>query len=287
MNEVNENNNYWTTVIEPSDKPFNFGLRAVWEKRYLLWLFVKRDITVQFKQTIFGFAWYLISPLLSTLIYVIVFGRIAGIPTDGVPQPLFYLAGICLWGYYSKCLTKVQNTFSGNTGLFGKVYFPRLISPISVLFSQLVTFVIQLLLFVVVYVFYAISGIAAAPNVYLLLSPLLILLIAGNALGLGLLFTSLTTKYRDLNNFFNVFIQLWMYATPVVYPLSVVTNPTLHTIMQLNPLTPVFEAFKYGALGVGEFSWSWLTYSAGITLLLLIVGILLFNKRQKRFIDTI
>lgn len=287
MNEVNENNNYWTTVIEPSDKPFNFGLRAVWEKRYLLWLFVKRDITVQFKQTVFGFAWYFISPLLSTLIYVIVFGRIAGIPTDGIPEPLFYLAGICLWGYYSKCLTKVQNTFSSNTGLFGKVYFPRLISPISVLFSQLVTFVIQLLLFVAVYVFYAISGIDAAPNVYLLLSPLLILQIAGNALGLGLLFTSLTTKYRDLNNFFNVFIQLWMYATPVVYPLSVVTNPTLHTIMQLNPLTPVFEAFKYGALGVGEFSWSWLAYSAGTTFLLLIVGILLFNKKQKRFIDTI
>lgn len=283
MNE----NNYWTTVIEPSDKPFNFGLRAVWEKRYLLWLFVKRDITVQFKQTIFGFAWYFISPLLSTLIYVIVFGRIAGIPTDGVPQPLFYLAGICLWGYYSKCLTKVQNTFSGNTGLFGKVYFPRLVSPISVIFSQLVTFVIQLLLFVAVYVFYAFMDVDAAPNLYLLLFPLLLLLVAGNALGLGLIFTSLTTKYRDLNNFFNVFIQLWMYATPVVYPLSVVTNPTLHTVMQLNPLTPVFEAFKYGALGVGEFSWMWLAYSAGTTLLLLFVGILLFNKKQKRFIDTI
>lgn len=286
MNEVNENN-YWTTVIEPQDKPFDLGLKAVWQKRYLLWLFVKRDITVQFKQTIFGFAWYFLSPLMSTLIYVIVFGRIAGIPTDGIPQPLFYLAGICLWGYYSKCLTKVQNTFSSNTGLFGKVYFPRLISPISVLFSQLVTFVIQLLLFLVVYVFYAVAGVNAVPTLYLLLSPVLVLLIAANALGLGLLFTSLTTKYRDLNNFFNVFIQLWMYATPVVYPLSVVTNPALHTVMQLNPLTPVFEAFKYGALGVGEFSWMWLAYSAGTTLLLLIVGILLFNKKQKRFIDTI
>lgn len=285
---MNENNNeYWTTVIEPQDKPFDLGLKAVWAKRYLLWLFVKRDITVQFKQTVFGFAWYFISPLLSTLIYVIVFGRIAGIPTDGIPQPLFYLAGICLWGYYSKCLTKVQNTFSGNTGLFGKVYFPRLISPISVVFSQLVAFVIQLLLFVAVYVFYAFMDVDAAPNLYLLLFPLLLLLVAGNALGLGLIFTSLTTKYRDLNNFFNVFIQLWMYATPVVYPLSVVTNPTLHTVMQLNPLTPVFEAFKYGALGVGEFSWMWLAYSAGTTLLLLIVGILLFNKKQKRFIDTI
>lgn len=285
---MNENSNeYWTTVIEPADRPLDLGLRAVWQKRYLLWLFVKRDITVQFKQTIFGFAWYFLSPLMSTLIYVIVFGRIAGIPTDGIPQPLFYLAGICLWGYYEKCLTKVNETFTKNADLFGKVYFPRLISPLSVTVSQLLTFSIQLGLFLIVYAVYAVMGVNAAPNWCLLLFPVFALLIAGQALGLGLLFASLTTKYRDLRNFFTVFVQLWMYATPVVYPMSVITNPTLHTVMQLNPLTPIFEAFKFGALGVGEFSWLWLSYSALFTLLLLIVGILLFNKKQKRFIDTI
>lgn len=286
MNEVNENN-YWTTVIEPQDKPFDLGLKAVWQKRYLLWLFVKRDITVQFKQTIFGFAWYFLSPLMSTLIYVIVFGRIAGIPTDGIPQPLFYLAGICLWGYYEKCLSKVNETFTKNADLFGKVYFPRLISPLSVTVSQLLTFSIQLGLFLIVYVGYAIMGVQASPNWYLLLFPVFVLLIAGQALGLGLIFASLTTKYRDLRNFFTVFVQLWMYATPVVYPMSFVTNPTLHTVMQLNPLTPIFEAFKYGALGVGEFSWGWLSYSALFTLVMLFISVLLFNKKQKRFIDTI
>lgn len=285
MNE--QSNEYWTTVIEPQDKPFDLGLKAVWAKRYLLWLFVKRDITVQFKQTIFGFAWYFLSPLMSTLIYVIVFGRIAGIPTDGIPQPLFYLAGICLWGYYEKCLTKVNETFTKNADLFGKVYFPRLISPLSVTVSQLLTFSIQLGLFLIVYVGYAIMGVQASPNWYLLLFPVFVLLIAGQALGLGLIFASLTTKYRDLRNFFTVFVQLWMYATPVVYPMSFVTNPTLHTVMQLNPLTPIFEAFKYGALGVGEFSWTWLSYSALFTLVMLFVSILLFNKKQKRFIDTI
>lgn len=278
---------YWSTVIESKDKSFELGLRAVWQKRYLLWLFVKRDITIQFKQTIFGFAWYFINPLLSTLIYVVVFGRIAGIPTDGVPQPLFYLAGICLWGYYSKSLTKISNTFSSNVGLFGKVFFPRLISPISVVLSQLLTFVVQLGLFVIVYIIFAFIGLNAAPNWYLLLFPVLLFLIAANALGLGLIFTGLTTKYRDLKNFFGVFVQLWMYATPVVYPMSVVTNDTLHTIMQLNPLTPLFEAFKFGALGVGEFSWGWLGYSAASTMVMLLLGILLFNKKQKRFIDTI
>ena len=277
---------YWTTRIEPTD-PFSLGLREVWQKRYLLWLFVKRNLTVQFKQTIFGFAWHFVSPLLSTFIYIIVFSRIAGIPTDGIPEPLFYLSGICLWNYFAQCLTKVNNTFSQNAGLFGKVYFPRLIMPISICLSQLLNFTIQLVLFIVVYIIYAIIGVAAAPNSYLLLFPILLLIVATNALGLGLLFTSLTTKYRDLTNLFSVFVQLWMYATPVVYPLSVVSHPTLRFIMQLNPLTPVFEAFKSGALGVGTFSWPWLLYSACASLILLLTGILLFNHKQKRFIDTI
>lgn len=283
----NTENTYWTTVIEPTDSLLDLGLHATWQKRYLLWLFVKRDLTVQFKQTIFGFAWYFLSPLLSTFIYMVVFGGIAGIPTDGLPKPLFYLLGICLWNYYDKCLTKVSETFEKNKDLFGKVYFPRLVAPLSVCASQLLTLCIQVALFLMVYVYYAIVGVQAAPNVYALLFPVLLLLTAGNALGLGLIFTSLTTKYRDLKNFFKVFVQLWMYATPVVYPLSVVTNPTLHQVMQLNPLTPVFEALKFGVLGVGSFSWAWLGYSAAATLALLLLGVLLFNRKQKRFIDTI
>ena len=205
-----QKNDTWTTIIEPHDRFFDLGLRAVWQKRYLLWLFVKRDLTVQFKQTIFGFAWHFLSPLMSTLIYFIVFSRIAGIPTDGIPEPLFYLSGICLWNSYAGCLTKVQDTFARNADLFGKVYFPRLISPLSITISQLLNFSVQLLLFVVVYVVYAFAGVDVRPNGYLLLFPLLLLLVAGNALGMGLLFTSLTTKYRDLQNFLTVYVQLWM-----------------------------------------------------------------------------
>ena len=275
------------TEIKPKDKFFNLDLRELWSKRYLLWLFIKRDILVQFKQTIFGLGWYFISPLISTAIYIIIFSRVAGIPTDGIPKPLFYLSGQCLWNYFSQCLTKVSSTFSANSGLFGKVYFPRLIVPISQVVSHLFRFSIQMLLFVVVYVIYAIAGVDVHPNWYLLLFPVLVFMLGFMAMGLGLIVTSMTTKYRDLNNFFGVFVSLWMYATPIVYPMSVIENPTLKTIMRLNPLTSITEAFKYGAMGAGEFSWSWLAYSFGVMLVLLFVGVLMFNRKQKLFIDTI
>ena len=280
MNEI-------VTEIKPKDKTFNLDLHEVWSKRYLLWLFIKRDITVQFKQTIFGMGWYFISPLISTLIYIIIFSRVAGIQTDGIPEPLFYLSGICLWNYFSQCLTKIAETFSSNADLFGKVYFPRLIIPISQVVSHLFRFSIQLLLFVIVYVIYAIIGVDVCPNWYLLLFPVLVLMLGFTAMGLGLIVTSMTTKYRDLKNFFTVFVSLWMYATPVVYPMSVIENPALKTAMRLNPLTSIVEAFKYGAMGAGEFSWAWLGYSFGMMLLLLLIGILMFNRKQKLFIDTI
>lgn len=280
MNEV-------ITEIKPKDKLFNLELREVWAKRYLLWLFIKRDILVQFKQTIFGLGWYFISPLISTAIYIIIFSRVAGIPTDGIPKPLFYLSGQCLWNYFSQCLTKISETFSSNSGLFGKVYFPRLIIPISQVLSHLFRFSIQISLFVIVYVIYAIAGVDVSPNLYLLMSPVLVLMIGGIALGLGLIVTSLTTKYRDLKNFFGVFVSLWMYATPIVYPMSVIENPALKNIMRLNPLTSIIEAFKYGSMGAGEFSWGWLAYSFGIMMVLLLVGMLMFNRKQKLFIDTI
>ena len=278
---------YYTTVITPKSYAHGLGLKELWQKRYLIWLFVKRDITVQYKQTIFGMGWYFISPLFTMFMYIIVFGRIAGIPTDDVPQPVFYLSGICLWEYFSACLTDVAGTFQKNAGLFGKVYFPRLVSPVSVVISRLFRFSLQLGTFIIVYVFFVLKGVHLCPNWYLLLFPVIILIMQGLALGLGLIISSLTTKYRDLVNFFGVFVSLWMYATPIVYPLSYVTNPTLHMIMLLNPMTALIETFKYGAYGAGEFSWSALCYSFICTLVLLVLGIYMFNRKQKYFIDTI
>lgn len=277
----------WTTVIQPRDRFFDFDLKAVWDKRYLLWLFVKRDITVQFKQTVFGLSWYVISPLISTFVYIVIFSRVAGIPTDGIPQPLFYLSGVCLWNYFAQCLTKVAATFQENAGIFGKVYFPRLIAPLSVLFSKLLRFGIQILLFAAVYVIYVCLGCELKPNWYLLLFPVLVLMLGGIGFGLGLVVTSLTTKYRDLRNFFGFFVGLWMYATPIVYPLSVVKNPTLYKVMLLNPITSIIETFKYGTMGAGSFSWEALGLSFGVMVVLIFLGILMFNRKQKGFIDTI
>ena len=279
--------NYWTTEISPNTFAKGLGLKELWAKKYLIWLFIKRDITVQFKQTIFGMGWYFISPLFSMFMYIVVFGRIAGIPTDDIPQPVFYLSGICLWEYFSECLTAVSGTFQTNAGLFGKVYFPRLVSPVSVVASKLFRFSLQLGTFVIVYLLFVFKGVHLCPNWYLCLFPVLILMIQALALGLGLIVSSLTTKYRDLTNFFGVFVSLWMYATPIVYPLSYVTNPTLHKIMLLNPMTAIIETFKYGAYGAGQFSWSALGFSALVTFVLLFIGIAMFNRKQKFFIDTI
>ncbi len=278
---------YWTTEISPNSYAKGLGLKELWQKRYLIWLFIKRDITVQFKQTIFGMGWYFISPLFTMFMYIVVFGRIAEIPTDDIPQPVFYLSGICLWEYFSTCLTEVSATFQTNAGLFGKVYFPRLVSPVSKIASKLFRFSLQLSTFVMVYLFFVIKGVDLRPNWYLLLFPVIVLIIQGLALGLGLIISSLTTKYRDLTNFFGVFVSLWMYATPIVYPLSYVTNPTLHKIMLLNPMTALIETFKYGAFGAGEFSWNALGYSFACMLVLLVIGISMFNRKQKYFIDTI
>ena len=279
--------NYWTTEISPNSYAKGLGLRELWSRRYLVWLFVKRDITVQFKQTVFGMGWYFISPLFSMVMYLIVFSRIAGIPTDDIPQPLFYLSGICLWEYFSECLTVVSDTFQRNANLYGKVWFPRLVSPVSIVISKLFRFSLQLAVFVLVYLIYLFKGVHLCPTWYLLLFPVLILMIQGLALGVGLIVTSLTTKYKDLTNVFGVLVSLWMFATPIVYPLSYVTDPKLHTLMLWNPMTAIIETFKVGAFGAGQFSWIALAYSALIILVLLLLGILIFNRKQKFFIDTI
>ena len=286
-------NEKWTTVIKPRNGLFEVNLKEIWEYRDLLSLFVKRTITVQYKQTILGPLWWIIQPALTVIMYMVVFGGIAGIPTDGIPQPLFYLGGICMWQYFADCLGKTSNTFVSNAGIFGKVYFPRLIMPLSSVISNLVRFGIQVGLFVIVYVYYAIMGQAPTPNWYLLLFPVLLVMLAGLALGFGIVISSMTTKYRDLQVLFSFVVQLWMYATPIVYPLSQVAGKTvlgmdLTTIMSLNPVTPIIETFKYGALGAGEFiGWGWLAYSFVFMLVVLALGILIFNKVQKSFMDTV
>lgn len=284
---MTNNETYWTTEITPDSFAKGLGLKELWAKRYLVWLFIKRDITVQYKQTIFGMGWYFVSPLFTMFMYIVVFGKIAGIPTDDVPQPVFYLSGICLWEYFSTCLTEVAGTFQSNAALFGKVYFPRLVAPVSKVASKMFRFGLQLSTFIIVYIVYVLHGYQLCPNWYLLLFPVLILMIQLLALGLGLIVSSLTTKYRDLTNFFGVFVSLWMYATPIVYPLSYVENPTLHKIMLFNPMTAIIESFKYGAYCAGQFSWTALGYSALIILCLLFLGIAMFNRKQKFFIDTI
>lgn len=277
---------YWTTVIKPKDKLLDVDLKEIWRYRDLYSLFVKRDIITQFKQTILGPVWFFIQPALTTLIYMVVFGGIAKISTDGLPQPLFYLAGIVCWQYFADCINKTSSTFTANQAIFGKVYFPRLIMPLSTVTSNLVRMGIQFLLFLAVYIYFFFAKVDVAPNIYILLIPVLILMLAGLALGFGILISSMTTKYRDLTILFTFIVQLWMYATPVIYPLSTM-SPKMQKIMSLNPVTSIVETFKYGTLGVGTFSWGSLGYSFLFMLVLLVLGIIVFNKVQRSFMDTV
>ncbi|MBR1799422.1 MAG: ABC transporter permease [Bacteroidales bacterium] len=278
-----------TTVIRPKESILSVDWGELWRYRDLCSLLIKRNITTQYKQTILGPLWYLVQPLLTTVMYMVVFGNIARIPTDGLPQPLFYLSGICLWQYFSDCLTQTSSTFVDNAALFGKVYFPRLVMPIAKVISNLLRFSIQLGLFLIVYAIYQIFIMPGQihTNIYALLLPVLVLLLALLALGFGILFTSITTKYRDLQLLLGFAVSLWMYATPVIYPLSTVTNNTLRMLMQLNPLTSIVEAFKYGMLGAGSFSWGMIAYSACFAIVVLAIGIVVFNRVQRSFQDTV
>ena len=276
----------WTTVIKPRNKLLQVDLREIWQYRDLYTLFVKRDIITQYKQTILGPAWFFIQPALTTIMYMIVFGGIAKISTDGLPQPMFYLAGIVCWQYFADCLNKTSSTFTANAGIFGKVYFPRLIVPLATVSSNLVRMGIQFLLFIAVYLYFIIAGVKVAPNIYILLIPVLIVMLAGLALGFGIIISSMTTKYRDLTILFSFVVQLWMYATPVIYPLSTM-SPERQWIMGINPVTSIVETFKYGTMGVGTFSWGMLGYSFGFMVALMGVGIVVFNKVQRSFMDTV
>ncbi len=289
LEDLKSSDSGWTTVIQPKDKLLNINLRELWSYRDLCSLFVKRNITTQFKQTILGPLWYIIQPAMTVIMYMVVFGGIANISTDGLPQPLFYLSGICLWQYFNDCLSKTSSTFTANAGIFGKVYFPRLIVPISTVISNLLRFSIQFGLFLAVYAIYQIWIIPGQihTNWYALLLPLLVIMLAGLALGFGILFSSMTTKYRDMTLLLDYFVRLWMYATPVIYPLSTITNEKLRFAMSLNPLTGIVEAFKYGMLGEGQFSWTMLGYSFAFMVMLLAIGIVIFNRVQRTFMDTV
>ena len=276
----------YNTVIKPQNKLLEVDFKEIWQYRDLFSMFVKRDIITQYKQTILGPAWFFIQPALTTIMYMIVFGGIAGISTDGLPQPMFYLAGIVCWQYFSDCLNKTSSTFTTNQGIFGKVYFPRMIVPLSTVASNLVRMGIQFLLFVVVYIYYLVTGVHIVPNIYILLLPFVVIMLAGLSLGFGIIISSMTTKYRDLTILFTFIVQLWMYATPIIYPLSTM-SPKRQWIMALNPVTSLVETFKYGTMGVGTFSWGQLGYSFGFMIVLLAIGIVIFNKVQRSFMDTV
>lgn len=279
----------WDIEITPKNSLFDLKLRDVWHYRDLLILLVRRDFVAFYKQTILGPLWFFVQPVITILMYTVVFGNLAGIPTDGVPKPLFYLAGTIIWNYFADCLTKTSTVFRDNAAMLGKVYFPRLIMPLSIVLSNLVRFAVQLVLFIVLLGFYWIKGALIVPNEIILLFPVLIVLIAALGLGLGMILSAVTTKYRDLTFIVSFGVPLLMYTTTVIYPLSAVVAkyPAYSWFIKFNPITAVIETFRYGFLGKGSFSWELLGYGLIITVIILIIGTIIFNKVEKNFVDTI
>ena len=278
-------NSGWSHIIQPKNKWFEINLREIWEYKDLIFIFVKRDLVSTNKQTILGPLWFFLAPLFTVFIYTFVFNDIANISTDGLPAPLFYLAGTTLWNYFQSCFIGTTTTFSSNANLFGKVYFPRLVSPISTVISNLLKFFIQFGLFLCLWGYYYFKGVVHLNNTVLLF-PLLILLLAGISLGLGIIISSMTTKYRDLSYFISFGITLLMYVTPIIYPLSSIPEK-FKFFIEYNPIAPVIEAFRYGFMGKGAFSLFDLGYSFIVMVVLLLVGIVLFNRTEKTFMDTV
>ena len=277
----------WTMIIRPQEKLWKVNLGEIWAYRDLIKLFVKRNIVVQYKQTILGPLWYLIQPILTVIMNMVVFGGIAQMSTDGVPQALFYLAGNVCWFYFSDCLNQTSSTIVANQGMFGKVYFPRMVVPISTVLSNLLRFGIQVGLFVAFWFYYFATGSDISLNWAILLVPVLVFMLAGLGLGFGILISSFTTKYRDFTILFTFVVSLWMCATPIVYPISMVASEKLRAIIMLNPMTSIIEAFKYATLGQGYFSWCALGYSFVFMSILLVWGVVIFNKVQRSFMDTV
>lgn len=288
---MNSKEQEWTTIIRPHSGWMDVNLKEIWQYRDLIVLFVKRNFTVMYKQTILGPMWLLLSPLITSVVFNLVFGSIAGISADGAPSFLFYMCGNTIWSLFSACITTTSNTFTDNAGLFGKVYFPRLVSPISSVLIAFVNMTIQLLMFAIFWVWFYFWGtsyghIELTPWFFAL--PLIILLVMMLGLGAGIIVSSLTTKYRDLSVLVGFGVQLWMYATPVVYPMSeIATSPKLAFLIRLNPMTEPVQAFRYALLGCGSVSLGWLLYSAVWAFVLLTIGVILFSRIEKTFMDTV
>lgn len=276
----------WDLILEGSSSLFDFKIKDIWNYRDLLVMFVRRDFISFYKQTILGPVWFFIQPLFTTIIYTFIFGSLAGISTDGLPQPLFYLAGVTAWNYFADCFTKTSTVFKDNTQIFGKVYFPRIILPLSIVTSNLIRFGVQMILFVLAMLYYYLNGASFAPTWALILFPFLVLMMALLGLGLGLIITAMTTKYRDLAFLVTFGVQLLMYTTTVIYPLSAAPEK-FKLLIQLNPMTGIIEAFRYGILGKGEFTTVSIGYSAFVTIVLLFIGVIIFNKTEKSFVDTV
>lgn len=276
----------WDLIIQPQRSLLDLRLGELWKYRDLVLLFVRRDFVSVYKQTILGPLWYLIQPLLTTLTFTVIFGGIAQLPTDGLPQFLFYMSGTVIWTYFADCLTKTSNTFVNNAALFGKVYFPRLAVPVSILFSNLITFAIQFAFFLAFMGFFALGGAAIRPNVWILFTPALVLMMAGLGLGFGIIISSLTTKYRDLRFLVQFGVSLLMYATPVIYPVSSIPA-RFQTLIRLNPMTPIVETFRYAFLGAGSADPLALLYSFGFMVVIVALGAVMFNRVEATFMDTV
>ena len=276
---------HFTTVITPKNKLLDFQLKEVYKYRDLIFLFVRRNFVSTYKQTILGPAWALIQPLLTTVVFTVVFGNLAGLAPGGVPSFLFFMSGNIAWHYFSNCLTSTANTFTGNAAVFGKVYFPRLVSPISTVLTNLISFGIQFFLFLVFLVIYWVKG-DVHPTLYALMLPVLLLHMAMLSLGCGIIVSSLTTKYRDLKMLISFGVQLWMYGTPVAYDIGIIPEKYLNLYM-LNPMTPIITLFRKGFLNLWEFDLSYYLYSWVFTFVVLFIGLLLFNRVEKTFMDTV
>lgn len=286
MQPVPHTEEKWTEVLSPQAGLFDLKLKEVWKYKDLLLMFVRRDFLSYYKQTILGPAWFFLQPLLTTLMFMLVFGSIAKISTNSVPRMVFYLSGITLWNYFAECLNRTATVFKDNAGIFGKVYFPRLVMPLSIVMSSLIRFGIQFLLFLLVWGWYLFTGDRVHPNMVMLLAPVLLLLMAVMGLGAGMIISSLTTKYRDLIFLLTFSVQLLMYATPIIYPLS--TIPAQYKfLIQANPITAIVETFRYGFTGDGIFTWSGLLYSTAWATVLLLAGTVIFNRVEKKFMDTV
>lgn len=276
----------WTEEIKPTSSLLSLNLAELWRYRDLLLMFVRRDVVSVYKQTILGPIWFFVQPIFTTIVFVVVFGNIAAISTDGLPMPLFYMSGIVLWNYFAECFNKTATTFRDNASIFGKVYFPRLVMPLSVVISAMLKLLIQLGLLACFWLWYQWNGPSFTTNAAILLLPILIVLMALLGLGSGLIITSLTTKYRDLTFLIAFGVQLLMYATPVIYPISSV--PERYRVwVQYNPLTAIIEAFRYGLLGKGSFTTGDLLYSTIVIFGILVLGIVVFNRVEKNFMDTV